>query len=234
MRELLNKRNKGVIMVEATIYFPIVILMIIALLQLALFNMQEYMMMYEAQRVSSVVSRETVYTGYQELGMGQNNEIDFTALPSSEQVTKYYEAHHEKIGQLYKEVSNVFAAAGIAKPNVSAYAGRFSDAARQSTLIALGSISEPEIKIDTSVFGTGVTVTFVHKIPVPGAFRYLGYKGNTDLRVAAYNYSVNPGEFVRNVDLATDLVDYIADKLGVSKQYGEFKSNVDKVLSKII
>ena len=69
---------------------------------------------------------------------------------------------------------------------------------------------------------------------MPGAFRYLGYEGSTDLRVAAYNYSVNPGEFVRNVDLATDLVDYIADKLGVSKQYGEFKSNVDKVLSKII
>ena len=43
------KDEKGVAMVEATIYMPIVLCVVMSLIYLALFNMQEYMMLYEAQ-----------------------------------------------------------------------------------------------------------------------------------------------------------------------------------------
>lgn len=41
------KDEKGVAMVEATIYMPIVLCVVMSLIYLALFNMQEYMMLYE-------------------------------------------------------------------------------------------------------------------------------------------------------------------------------------------
>ena len=63
--------EKGAIMVEAAIYVPLVLCTVMALIYLALFNMQEYMMMYEAQRVASVVAREEAYIGYDRFGMGE-------------------------------------------------------------------------------------------------------------------------------------------------------------------
>lgn len=64
------KDEKGVAMVEATIYMPIVLCVVMSLIYLALFNMQEYMMLYEAQRVAAVAAREDAYIGYDTFGMG--------------------------------------------------------------------------------------------------------------------------------------------------------------------
>ena len=63
------KNENGVIMVEATIYMPLVFCTVMALLYLALFNMQEYMLMYQVQRVAAVAAREEAYLGYEKFGM---------------------------------------------------------------------------------------------------------------------------------------------------------------------
>ncbi len=231
---MLKKENKGSIMVEATIYIPIVICMVILLLEMALFNMQEYMMMYEAQRVSAIVSRNINYVGYKNFDMGEDNEIDFVSFPSSEQIDAYYEEYHKSISSLYREVSGVLKAAGIGKTNTSEFKRRFADAAVRCSLIAIGTVSSPEIKVDDGLFGSGVTVTFTHEIPVPKVMRYLGYQGETNLRAAAYNYAVNPSEFARNVDLAADLREFLFKKLGIEENYQKFKSKIDTVLDKIL
>lgn len=230
----MEQKNKGAMMVEATIYIPIVLCIVMALIYLALFNMQEYMMMYEAQRVAAVVSRELAYPGYDQFGMGQNNEIDFSwgmgSTPSSSQVDGYYKKYHEKLSFMYREVSSIAHALGIGKINTGEYSTRFADAVRNSTLIALGTISNPEIDVKSGFLGSGVTVTFTHSIPIPGVLQYLGYDEGTTLRVAAYTYSVNPSSFVRNVDLASDLADYICKKLGIDGKYNGFKAQFDKVI----
>ena len=50
--------QKGSIMVEAALYIPVVFSVIMALLYLALFNMQEYFLIYEVQRASAIVSHK--------------------------------------------------------------------------------------------------------------------------------------------------------------------------------
>lgn len=234
MKKILKKENKGAVMVEAAIYIPIVICMVIALIELAIFNMQEYIMMYEAQRISTIVSRDVAYEGYTNLNAGQDNEIDLEVFPSSGQIEAYYKSYHKKISSLYREVSGVFAAATKGATDTSKYSGLCSDAVTRASLIAIGNINTPTIKVDNGLLGTGVTVTFVHEIPVPGVIRYLGYEGTTNLRVAAYTYSVNPSEFARNVNLATDLTDYVFEKLNMSGGYAKFKSTVSTVLDKIL
>ena len=135
---------------------------------------------------------------------------------------------------LYREVVGLFAAAGIGGTDTSGYKDRFSDAVSASSLIAIGAVSPPKIDVKDGLLGTSVTVTFTHEIPVPGVIRYLGYDGTTNLRVAAYTYSVNPSEFARNVDLACDMVDYVIDKLGLSGKFEGLKNGINKVLDKIL
>lgn len=225
-------------MVEATLYMPLVLCTVMALLYLALFNMQEYMMMYQAQRVAAVAAREEAYLGYDAFGMGSDNEIDFSwgegNGPSSDMLASYYESYIGKLSAIYRELGTVLSIAGVTASDTGNYTTRFTDSVRQSTLIALGTVSAPEVEVDTGFWGTEIKVTITHSLPVPGVLRYLGYDGSTTIRSAAYSYSVNPSEFVRNVDVASDLISYIMEKCGLSKSYGEFLSKTDEVLSVIL
>lgn len=231
-----NKVNneQGSIMVEAVIYFPIVICIVVFLLYLAIMNMQEYLMMYEVQRIASVASREVAWHGYDSLGMGADNQIDFDSIPDSGTITHYYENYSEGISDIYREVGGFLRAAGITTVSSGSYSTSLRDAMAAHTLIAIGNISEPDIDIDSGFFGTGITVTITHSIPTPGVFQYLGYTDGIQIKSAAYSYSVNPGGFVRNVDLAVDLTSYIFEKLGLSGEFEEFKSKTLEVLSKIL
>jgi len=220
-------------MVEAAVYMPLVLCTVMALIYLALFNMQEHMLMYQVQKIAAAASREEAYLGYEKFGMGSNNEADFSwgegNVPSVDAVTSYYTAHHERLSDLYREIGG-----GRSGGSRTDYSARFSRAVRESTLIVLGNISNPDVQIDRRFLGTDIKVTVTHALPVPGVMRYLGYEGSTTLRVAAYSYSVNPSEFVRNVDLAVDLIAYIMEKLGISKNYNEFLNKTNEVLSFIL
>lgn len=236
MRRL--QKENGVIIVEASIYLPLVFCIVMLLLYLALFNMQEYMMMYQAQRVANVAAREEAYLGYDTFNMGSDNEIDFSwgegNIPSEDTVSSYYQEYSKKVSNIYREIGTVLALADVTEADGGSYTERFADDVVQSTLIALGTVSAPEVEIDTGFWGTDVTVTITHSVPIPGVIQYLGYDSNATARVVAYSYSVNPGEFVRNVDLATDLTSYIMEKCGLSQSYEEFLNKTDEVLSFIL
>ncbi len=233
-----RESEKGAIMVEATIYVPLVLCTVMALIYLALFNMQEYMMMYQAQRVAAVVSREEAYLGYDSFGMGDNNEIDFSwgagNYPSEEKITAYYENRTGRVSDIYREIGSLLNIAKISGPNPDKYMGRFGNAAIDATLLALGTVSQPEIDMDYGLLGTKVTVTIKHTLPTLGVIRYLGMPDGLVLYESAYTYSANPSEFVRNVDVAVDLVAYIFEKLGWSKDYNNFVSKTKEVLGKIL
>lgn len=225
--------ENGAIIVEASIYLPLVLCTVMALLYLALFNMQEYMLMFQVKKIAAVASREEAYMGYEKFGMGSGNEIDFSwgegGLPSAAQVNAYYKAYHEKLEDIYREIGR-----GLADSPRTDYDSRFSNAARDAALIVMGTISEPEVEVDTGFLGTEITVTITHSLPVPGVLKYLGYDGGRVICAACYSDSLNPGQFVRNVDLACDLVSYIMDKLGMLKSYNKFLTETNKVLDKIL
>lgn len=232
------RNDKGAIMVEATIYIPLVICTVMALIYLALFNMQEYMMMYEAQRVAAVAAREAAYSGYEDFNMGADNEIDFSwgsgNYPSEAELTEYYKAHHTNIKELYREISGILSSfTGFSNLSQN-YEARFADAARNATLISLTQVSSPEVEIKKGLLGTHVTVTFTHSLPTPGVMRYLGLADNFEIRSTAYTYSGNPAGFVRNVDLAVDLVSYIMEKFGMADQINAFIDKTKVVLQKIL
>lgn len=232
-----KKTEQGAIMVEAALYLPLVLCTVMALIYLALFNMQEYMLMFQAQKVGMVVAREEAYQGYSVFGMGNGKEIDFKwgegNIPSSDTVKQYYEAHNNGIGDLYREISGVLHIAGIGG-NIQGNYTRFENTARESTLLALGQVSKPEISVDYGLLGNDVKVTITHTLPMPGVIRYLGLNDQMTIHATSYTYSANPTEFARNVDLAFDMTAYIFEKLGLSDKYNGLLNKIDTVLGKIL
>ena len=69
--------ERGAVLVEASIYFPLVICTVIAMIYLGLFQMQEAALSYVAERVALEASRGEAYLGYHVLGMNQGRNVDF-------------------------------------------------------------------------------------------------------------------------------------------------------------
>ena len=74
-------RESGAIAVEASIYFPITIGIVMALIYLGLFKIQESYFFFQVERVASMVAKEAAYPGYEEFqkdGLLESSAIDFS------------------------------------------------------------------------------------------------------------------------------------------------------------
>lgn len=232
-----KKNQKGAIMVEAAIYVPLVLCVVMMLIYYGLFAMQQYMLMYQAERVAIVIAREEAYLGYDKFGMGNNNQIDFdwgeAQQPSKGQVKAYYEEYTSRVSNIYREIGGVVAAIGWSHPDVAGEA-RFANAGRESIFLAIGTVSDADVQVDRGLFGTKVIVSFTHTLPTPGVLKYFGLEDSMQISSCAYSYSVNGSSMVRNVDFAVDLVNYILDKFGVGDKVDDFVGKMNSVLDKIL
>jgi len=229
--------EKGAIMVEASIYVPLTLCVVMALMYYGLFAMQQYLLTYEAERVAIIVAREEAYLGYEQFGMGQDNQIDFdwgdAGQPAADQVKAYYDEYNNKISHIYREIGGVISAIGGGSAEAVSSA-RLIGAGREAVFLAIGTVHDAEITIDRGIFGTKVIVNIRHTIPMPGVLKYLGLEDGFQFGSAAYSYSVNGSSMVRNVDFAVDLVNYILDRFHVGNTVDDFIEKLNKVLDVIL
>ena len=76
-----KNRESGAIAVEASLYFPITIGIVMALIYLGLFKIQESYFFFQVERVASMVAKEAAYPGYEEFqkdGLLESSAIDFS------------------------------------------------------------------------------------------------------------------------------------------------------------
>ena len=64
MKKKDNNTQRGAIMVEAAIYFPITIAVVMAVIYFGLFKMQESYFFFQVERAALELARETAYPGY--------------------------------------------------------------------------------------------------------------------------------------------------------------------------
>lgn len=217
------QKEKGAIIVEAAIIFPIVMMTVFVLLYLGLFKLQEMAVIYQVQRAAHQGSMVLSYPGYQELGDYDTQKIDFAASPNAEQVEAYYQAYHENLGALYRELR------GINWSGAGEMQAFLEELGRQSSILAGMPLTSQEAVLHRGIFGTTLRVDVVIKIKTPGALRYLGIDDTLQLRRGASSFAINPAGFVRGVDLAGDAAVVISEKLGIdgkletlTKKYQEF------------
>lgn len=215
-----NDKEKGAIILEATIIFPIVLMTVMALLYMGLMKLQETAMLYQVQRVASQGSLMAASPGYAKLCDNGNvldaKDIDFSSFPSN--IEEYYEAYHEDPIRLYREI---FGCTWIGEAELESYGNKVLDTV---TVLALGNFVNKQVRIERSFWGTTVVAQISYEVKTPAVLRYFDLPKTLRWKQAAYSKAVNPAGFMRNTDLAADAIVLGCEKLGL-------KDGLDKIIT---
>lgn len=213
------RREKGAVMVEAVVVFPIVLLTVFALIYLGLFKLQEMAMLYQVQRVAHQGAHVLASPSYHKLGDYTTKKIDFSSNPAD--VNAYYKATHENLFVLYREL------AGYGAWTSDRELQRFMNRVADTTLILSGgSYSDNTVTIERGLFSTEIKAEVTFRFPTPGAMRYFGYPDSLAFKQSATAMAMDPASFVRMVDLAGDAITIVSDKLGI-------RGNLQKIMDGI-
>lgn len=220
-----RKRESGSIAVEASLYFPITIGIVMALIYLGLFKIQESYFFFQVERAASMLAREVAYPGYEEFqqeGLLENSSIDFLWEngPTENMVKKYYDAYSGSLTKIYR--------IGLSSKNAERLSKYKTALEKTSALFSLGTI-EGSVRIDNKILSKSVYAEIRYKIPTPGILRFLGVKDSLTLYAGAYQPVINSTDFVRNTDLAWDMGDFLLEKLGLDGKADEFVKKFNKV-----
>lgn len=211
------KNEKGAVMVETTIIFPMVLMCVMAMLYLGLFMLQESAMLYQVQRVANQGSKLVASPGYEHLGIYDTKKIDFT--DGDININEYYAAYRQDFATIYREI---FGHPWISEGELEQFSDKIADSV---LLLSAGRIFANPVKIERGFLGTKVVSEIVLEFRTPGVLRYFGFEDTISFKQAAYANSTNPADFIRNVDLITDAVFVAAEKMGIGEQ-------VDKIVEK--
>lgn len=219
------KDDKGVmVMVEATIYLPITIMIVVFVIYYGLFQLQQQALLHQVQRVGLQAGKEIAYPGYRAFGSNISNKVDFDwgdeQTPSAETIENYYKYSHNSLSVLYREL-NFFGRSWVSDSDINNYLTSLSNKVK---IFTVGNIAT-EAHIHKGVLVDSVNVKVVYSFPTPGALRYFGVDETMELGSAAFSAALNPTDFARNTDLAVDAVNAAAEMLGFSEG---FQSIVDK------
>lgn len=225
MKTMNNNQETGAILVEATLYFPITIAIVMAVLYLGLFKIQESYFFFQVERVASMVAKEIAYPGYdefQEDGLLESSAIDFSWEngPSEDAVKSYYNAYNGSLTKIYR--------LGLSSKNMERLSRYQKALEKTSALFSMGT-TEATVRIENKILSKSVYAEIRYKIPTPGILRYLGVKDSLTLYAGAYQPVTNTTDFVRNIDLAWDLGKFLLKKLGYEDKADEFIAKFNKV-----
>lgn len=217
-----QQKQCGAIMVEAALYFPITIAVVMAVIYLGLFKMQESYFFFQVERTAAQLAKEIAYPGYEGFTDKEplsDGKVDFSwEEPSDEQVQSYYEAYNGSLTKIYR-----LGAGSNTKERLAKYQ---ESLCKYSTLLSVGT-AKASIRVENKFMSQSVFAELRYELPTPGILRYLGMKDTISLYAAAYQPVLNTTDFVRNVDLAWDLGKFFLDKLGIDTD--KFVENFNKV-----
>ncbi len=215
-------KEKGAIMVEATLIFPVVLMTVFAMIYLGLFKLQEMAVIYQVQRAAHQGGMILASPGYQALGTYDDKAIDFTSAPAD--VNEYYKACHAGLSTLYREIFGTpWSGAGEQTEFLKKIGGHAS-------ILAGMPLTTQEAKIKRGFLGSTLTVEVSIGLNTPGALRYLGLPDKIWLKRGASSFALSPSTFIRGIDLAGDAIVVVSEKLGIdghleklTEKFGKFR-----------
>ena len=184
--------------------------------------------MYQVQRVASYAAKDAANLGYAMFPVADNGEFEFAFSgdgPSETQVESYYNAYHSSPAALYRGIAGIFGRGDYD------YSNLLDRMVRNGLLFRFTVTSD--VSVEKSLFGTSILATVEYSIPTPGVMRYLGMDDLTVMRTAAYSHAMNPADFIRNTDLAVDLVEFAAEKLGISDSLENIMAKAKTIINKV-
>lgn len=222
------KDNRGVIMVEASIYFPIVIFTVFAMIYYGMMKYQESILAFEVQKMAAIGAREAAYPGYDvftEDGSLLSAAVDFKPdTDFDSKVASYYDKYSD---QLYDEWGFDF------KGYENNIARDLEELMNQKTFLS-GIETTASVKIEPSVISRTITVDASYGLKSPAFLEYVGVPVDLTLRTVTVQSASNPVDIVRNTDLAIDLIDFLLEQLGLKDNVQAFLQKVEDLKNKIL
>lgn len=222
------KREEGAIMVEASIYFPIVIFTVFAMIYFGMVMFQDSILTFQVQKLAVMGGREVAYPGYETFagdGSLVSSAVDFKAESDfGQKVAGYYEKHSE---HLYNEWR--FDYSGEEQRLKSELESMLS----QRSFLT-GVESQCQVTIKNHVIGKTIMVEASYGLKSPKFLEYVGVPMDLKLKSTVKQTASNPVDMVRNVELAADLADFLLERFGVKGQVDSFLKKVEDIKNKIL
>lgn len=227
---MLKKWNSesGVILIEASIYFPIVIFTVFAMIYFGMAKYQESILTFQVQKLAVMGGKEIAYPGYEaftEDGSVQSSAVDFkSGKDFSSEVENYYNRHSK---HLYNEWKFNY------DQDRSRLEEELAGMLTQRSFLT-GVTSEAVVDIHNYVIGKNITVKATYGLRSPRLLSIVGVPLDLTLKTNVIQSASNPVELVRNIDLATDLIDFLLERFGVKGRVDSFLKKVEDIKDKIL
>mgnify|MGYP002561164852 CR=1 FL=1 len=226
MKSNVQVSEKGAVTVETVIYFPITIGIVMVILYFGLFKLQESYFFFQVERAATQLAREAAYPGYDSFTDEEplkNSKVDFDweSGPSKEQIKSYYAAYKGSASKIYRW--------GYDSKSSKRAADYQQALQKNSALFSIGR-TEAYVKLDSSFLSKSVQAELRYVIATPGILKYLGLKDSLTIYSAAYQPVINSTDFVRNVDLAWDMGNFLLKKFHLDGKAQKLGETFDKVL----
>ncbi len=230
MKKRDHKRSSesGVILIEATIYFPIVIFLVIALIYMGMVKYQESVLTFQVQKLAVMGGRQVAYPGYEEFlsdGSLASGAVDFKEDSSfGSSMEAYYEAHSH---HLYNEWRFDYG-------NEQAELKRTLEDMLSQRSFLTGISTEANVEIGNYVIGKSISVTASYGVESPKFLEIIGVPLNLKMTTYVTQSAANPTELVRDIDLAGDLINFLLERFGVKGRVDDFLKKVEDIKNKIL
>lgn len=224
------RNSSGAIIVEATIYFPIVLFVVMALIYLALFKLQESVVAYAVQRTAAEGAIVVSNPGYERLGDYSSIHVDLSELPDAQDVANYYENFHSRATVLYREFGGPDSWLGDSEEKVRAI---LLESVQETSILPGMQATDVDVTVRRSLLGTTVTATVTYtSLPVK-LLEYFGLDSTLTLTESATAKSFYAPDLIRHIDLGCDAVEALANYFGFGDTISNFTSNFSKIRDKI-
>ncbi len=227
---LKEEKEAGYIMVEASIYFPIVIFTVFAMIYFGMMKYQESILTFQVQKLAVMGGRQVAYYGYDvfaEDGSLASSAVDFKEEKDfSADMKRYYDRHSEYLYSEWESKQYVAVCSRL-EEELSEMLSRRS--------FLTGVDSTAVVKLDGNpVIGRSIVVEATYGLRPPKLLSYVGVPMDLTLRTVVVQSASNPTELVRNVDLALDLIDFLLERFGVKDRVDSFLKKAQDIKNKIL
>lgn len=208
------KDNQGAIVVEAVYVIPIVVIVIYVLIYMALMQIQKQIIYNETQKISQKLVKNISFPGYEHL-----------ALLSEEDLNN---CDYNKIFSIHNPYRHLF--------NHNKIYGSYADLLKtkiNNTKIIMIDLDKPQINIVNRGLSKQLNLSINYYYKMPCFVKILGInnlaKGNVVIRSCA----IDSSEFIRNVDISFDLIDFLLQRLGLKDKIELFYDKINNLKSKM-
>ena len=207
-----KKDERGDAVIEAAILFPIIIMIFAALVLLATYLPTRALLQQATQYAATAIATE---------------RSDTWLRHDAEKMEYYFEDDKKALGSVYGAVLGGLT--GNKRDDVN-NADMMVNNIIDSSIVKLSNDAEVSIGVVNFVVYKEIVVTATCRIPMPVDLSFVGFPTELPITVTSVAVVQNGDEFIRSMDIATDLTNYFVEKYNlddtfskVSEFLGKFK-----------